>query len=91
MRSFTLLFVFSLFLAGALNFELFDPIYDWLNRRLALSFMAAVIYVLILPLLWLALLGIGFWNHGWRGLWMLLGAPLALYRPYMVIFYFDGP
>jgi predicted PurR-regulated permease PerM len=88
---FTLHVIASLVLAVALYFELFDPLYNWLDRRITLPFIAVVLFVLLLPLTWLALVYVGVRTHGLRGLWMLLGAPLALYRPYVVVTDFDGP
>jgi hypothetical protein len=88
---FSSLLVLSLALATTLYFELFDPIYEWLEPRVGLSFIAALLYIFLLPLLWVALLALGVWRHGMRALWMLPGAPLALYRPFMFVLNPDFP
>jgi hypothetical protein len=36
-----------------------------------------------LAVVWLAMLGGGLYRYRWRGLWILIGAPLALYYPYL--------
>jgi hypothetical protein len=43
------------------------------------------IYAMLLPCYWLVLLGIAVHRFRWRGLWVLLGAPLALGWPYQIL------
>ena len=48
-----------------------------------LSDRAHMIWKVFFPSsLWVALLVIGVVTHGWRGLWILIGAPFALLWPY---------
>jgi len=44
-----------------------------------------------LVLLWLGLLITGFFQHRWRGLWLLTGAPLALFWPTVIAIWASGP
>jgi hypothetical protein len=39
---------------------------------------------LLLAGLWVVLLGVGLVRFRWKGLWLLLGAPVALYSPWVV-------
>jgi hypothetical protein len=34
--------------------------------------------------LWVVLLGVGVVRFHWQGLWLLLGAPVALYTPWVL-------
>ena len=43
------------------------------------------LYALLLPVYWLVLCGIAIYRFRLRGLWVLLGAPLALVLPYEVL------
>jgi hypothetical protein len=43
------------------------------------------LYALLLPVYWLVLCGIALYRFRWRGLWALLGAPLALALPYEIL------
>lgn len=38
-----------------------------------------------LVLLWLTLVAATLWTHGKRGLWLLVGAPLALFWPALLV------
>ena len=40
---------------------------------------------MLLPCYWLVLAGIAVYRFRWRGLWVLLGAPLALQLPYEIL------
>ena len=40
-----------------------------------------------LHLLWIALTAATLWTHGRRGLWLLAGAPLALYWPGLLVWW----
>jgi hypothetical protein len=51
-------------------------------RPFTTNFDLAVQVSLCLAVLWLAMLGGGLYRHHWHGLWILVGAPLALYYPY---------
>ena len=44
-----------------------------------------------LILLWIGLVIAAVVKHGWRGLWLLLGVPLALFWPAVVIIWASGP
>jgi hypothetical protein len=37
-----------------------------------------------LAVIWVVLLGVGFWRFRVRGLWFLIGTPAILYWPYML-------
>ena len=54
-----------------------------LFRSYTTKFDIAVEISLCLAVLWLAMLGGGLYRHQWRGLWILIGAPFALYYPYL--------
>jgi len=43
------------------------------------------IYAMLLPCYWLVLAGIAVHRFRWRGLWVLLGSPLALQLPYEIL------
>jgi hypothetical protein len=43
------------------------------------------LYALLLPVYWLVLCGIAIYRFRRRGLWVLLGAPLALALPYEIL------
>ena len=43
------------------------------------------IYAMLLPCYWLVLAGIAVYRFRWRGLWVLLGSPLALLLPYEIL------
>jgi len=47
----------------------------------------SVPFVIALPLsvIWIVYLLAGFRLYGWRGLWVLLGLPFALYWPYVIV------
>jgi hypothetical protein len=50
---------------------------SWRNTDLA-------VYVSVsLSVFWVAMLGGGLYRYHWRGLWILIGAPFALYYPYL--------
>jgi hypothetical protein len=46
------------------------------------NYMDQVFKVFLPTLVWLFILCTGLMAHGWRGLWLLLGSPFALYWPY---------
>ncbi len=43
------------------------------------------LYALLLPVYWLVLCGIAIYRFRQRGLWVFLGAPLALVLPYEIL------
>jgi hypothetical protein len=43
------------------------------------------LFSLLLSCYWLVLLGLAVHRFRWRGLWVLLGAPLALGWPYQIL------
>jgi hypothetical protein len=74
-----LLFFLSLFVA-VLAFAI-----PWLTHFADRGFSVALL------LLWLGLLITGLIQHRRRGLWLLLGAPLALFWPVVIAIWASGP
>ena len=74
-----LLFFLSLFVA-VLAFAV-----PWLTHFADRGFSVALV------LLWFGLVITGFFQHRWRGLWLLIGAPLALFWPVVIAIWASGP
>jgi hypothetical protein len=63
-------------------------IYGWLVPQLQMPLNYGVMISRSIPfgIAWSVILVFGLWRYKWRGLWLLAGAPAALYWPAWMIF-----
>jgi hypothetical protein len=53
--------------------------------RFPINYQAIVVRSIPLAITWAAIVAVSFWRHGKGGLWLLLGAPMALYWPFWLL------
>ena len=61
---------------------------SWLApaRRMPIDYDAMIWWSVPIAIGWALLLAFGLWRHKKRGLWLLVGAPTALYWPVWLLF-----